>query len=182
MPSEIIASILEDHGDVLAHYASKYYDPVKAKEYYERTKQLKGKGSATASLTTNQRQGIGYAKNQIATSRQDELKQLAAKREAKLNDAAKRIKAKLEELIAKRADAILKRLEHLPKDADPKMVSNLMKSHSENVNKARREASKELQSTMKSVRDTFKKARDDVNAKYNKAQATEESNIRANVR
>ena len=29
----------------LAHYASKYYDPVKAHEYYERTKKLKGRSS-----------------------------------------------------------------------------------------------------------------------------------------
>lgn len=29
--------------DILAHYASKYYDPVKAREYYLRTRELKGR-------------------------------------------------------------------------------------------------------------------------------------------
>lgn len=179
MPSEIIQSILEDHGDTLAHYASQYYDPVKAKEYYERTKQLKGKQPAT---TKSQSEAIGYAKNQIATAKKTELTKLAAQREAKLKATAERIKSKLNELIEKRADAILKRLENLPADADPELVSKLAKSHSENVSKARAQASKELQKTVKSIRDTFAKARTDVTAKYSKAQATEESNIRANVR
>lgn len=38
--------------DYFAHYASKYYDPVKAHEYYERTKQLKGRIVKRASAST----------------------------------------------------------------------------------------------------------------------------------
>lgn len=33
--------------DALAHYASPYYDPKKAHEYYERTKKLKGRKTGT---------------------------------------------------------------------------------------------------------------------------------------
>lgn len=177
---ELIHSILDQHGDnTLAHYASPYYDPVKAKEYYERTKQLKGRQPATSS---SQREAIGYAKNQIKTAKTKELQSLAARREARLKESAERIKSRLDKLIQQRADAILKRLERLPEDASPELVSKLMKTNSKNVNKARAQASKELASTVSGIRKSFAKARDEINKKYSKAQATEEANIRANVR
>ena len=63
---------------VLIHssYKSEYYDPVKAHEYYERTKQLKGYdnrygGKRTSSRTLNEkgRQVAGYVKQQINARR-----------------------------------------------------------------------------------------------------------------
>lgn len=36
-----------DINEPLQHYASPYYDPVKAHEYYMRTRELKGRRSAT---------------------------------------------------------------------------------------------------------------------------------------
>jgi len=50
--------------DFLAHYASEYYDPVKAHEYYERTKHLKGRRS-TSKLSSEGREIWNYTKNQI---------------------------------------------------------------------------------------------------------------------
>lgn len=40
-------------GDSLKHYASEYYDPVKAHEYYEAHKQLKGRKKGTSEDTSS---------------------------------------------------------------------------------------------------------------------------------
>lgn len=46
-------------------YASKYYDPVKAHEYYEQHKKLKGKTASTASLNETGKKASSYVKSQI---------------------------------------------------------------------------------------------------------------------
>jgi hypothetical protein len=48
-------------------YASQYYDPVKAHEYYERTKQLKGR--STSGMSDEQKKTWGYVKNEIMTDK-----------------------------------------------------------------------------------------------------------------
>lgn len=48
----------------LQHYASPYYDPKKAHEYYEAHKQLKGRTS-TSSLTDTGKEAASYVKSQI---------------------------------------------------------------------------------------------------------------------
>ena len=49
----------------LAHYASKYYDPVKAHEYYEKTKQLKGRSRSTGKLSDEGKQVWEVTKSNI---------------------------------------------------------------------------------------------------------------------
>lgn len=143
--------------DTLAHYSSPYYDPAKAHEYYERTKKLKGGGSASASLSKPSDSGFTKAKltgakdkdlDAIKAERDEKLTALRTKAEAK----SQAIQAKLADAIAKKADAILKRMENLPEDADPDLVKKLMASHSKNANKARQQAHKEMASVMTSIR------------------------------
>ena len=45
--------------NTIAHYASKYYDPVKAHEYYMRTRKLKGRNS-TSGLNEKGREAARY--------------------------------------------------------------------------------------------------------------------------
>lgn len=54
--------------DELKHYASEYYDPVKAHEYYERTKQLKARKS-TAKLNEAGKAAADYVKDSLTTKR-----------------------------------------------------------------------------------------------------------------
>ena len=58
----------EDEEDWLAHYANPYYDPVKAHEYYMRTRELKGRTS-TAGLNEEGRLRAQAAKTQIQENR-----------------------------------------------------------------------------------------------------------------
>ena len=52
---------------VLRHYASPYYDPEKAHEYYMRTRELKGR--STTSLNDEGKKIWSYTKNNIKSER-----------------------------------------------------------------------------------------------------------------
>lgn len=61
------------HGNTLKHaYASPYYDPVKAHEYYEEHKKLKGRTS-TSGLNEKGREAASYVKKQIDDRRTSDL-------------------------------------------------------------------------------------------------------------
>ena len=100
-------------GDFLAHYASEYYDPAKAREYYLRTRELKGKQS-TSELTRkgdkggNERrtQAWSYAKNQISEAKKGSLEALSAKRKEVVDRARDNAQARREEISAKLTDLI----------------------------------------------------------------------------
>lgn len=52
---------------VLRHYASPYYDPEKAHEYYMRTRELKGR--STTSLNDEGKKIWSYTKNNIKSEK-----------------------------------------------------------------------------------------------------------------
>lgn len=59
-------SAFEDDDELaLVHYASKYYDPVYAHEYYMKHRKLKGRGASTDVLTTDGKITAGYEKAAI---------------------------------------------------------------------------------------------------------------------
>lgn len=87
----------------LMHYASPYYDPVKAHEYYERTKELKGRNRSLlnddgkkvwdytkANITAEKK----YVLDQESKSNQERIEQLRTS----ANEAKERITKKLQEL------------------------------------------------------------------------------------
>lgn len=83
----------------LAHYASPYYDPVKAHEYYMRNRELKGRQS-TAGLNEEGRSHAAYIKEQINSERDSKLearqRQYQSDQKKALEDRDKTIKDKLE--------------------------------------------------------------------------------------
>lgn len=62
----------KEKDDELKHYASPYYDPVKAHEYYMRTRQLKGRKS-TARLNDAGKEAAQYVKEQLRTERNQKV-------------------------------------------------------------------------------------------------------------
>lgn len=66
-------NIGEGYGPTKTAYASKYYDPVKAHEYYEQHKQLKGRTRSASSLNDEGKEKWEYVKNQIVTEKQSRL-------------------------------------------------------------------------------------------------------------
>lgn len=81
--------------DDLYHYASPYYDPQKAHEYYERTKKLKGRKS-TSSLNDEGKAAAKQVKEALSTERQGRVEehrvstqqQIDAKKESIKSDIA----------------------------------------------------------------------------------------------
>lgn len=53
-------------------YANKYYDPVKAHEYYEKHKKLKGRTS-TKGFSQNQKEMAAYVKNQLNEEKKQKI-------------------------------------------------------------------------------------------------------------
>lgn len=104
----------EIQNDSLLHYASKYYDPVKAHEYYEEHKQLKGRRS-TSKFNEEGKQVWGYAKKQITSEKNYKSKALSADYKAKVQEyrasakeARERISAELKEKLASITDSAQK--------------------------------------------------------------------------
>ena len=64
-------------GNYLVHYASKYYDPVKAHEYYMRHRQLSGnfrKSYSTTKMNATGQKAFAYVNNQINKKRDAAIK------------------------------------------------------------------------------------------------------------
>lgn len=92
----------------LAHYASKYYDPAKAREYYLANRELKSRQSRSdlavkgnKDRTAERQQAWDYAKNQISESRKAELENLSLSRQQFVDEARKNAQARREEISAK---------------------------------------------------------------------------------
>lgn len=90
--------------DYLAHYASKYYDPVKAHEYYLRTRELKGRRSSS-NLNAEGKKVWSYTKNEISTAKKSDVQEEKNNRDnqikelrAKADKTRESISSKLEEL------------------------------------------------------------------------------------
>lgn len=87
----------------LIHYASKYYDPVKAHEYYIRTRELKGR--STSRLSDEGKKIWGYTKNQITDEKNKKLEEEKENSDKEIedlrsaaNEMRERISEKLYEL------------------------------------------------------------------------------------
>lgn len=62
----------EEDDEELKHYASPYYDPVKAHEYYLKNRELKGRRS-TAGLNDEGKNAARYVKEQLTSERKQKV-------------------------------------------------------------------------------------------------------------
>ena len=89
-----------DIDELLQHYASPYYDPVKAHEYYMRTRELKGRRSTTK-LNDEGKEIWAYTKNEITSEKKEKVKEEQEKREQKIAELRAKAKATREQISAK---------------------------------------------------------------------------------
>ena len=92
---------MRNKSTILIHaYASPYYDPVKAHEYYEEHKKLKGNGrnTSTASLNETGKKAALYVKKQIDDEKESETKQLKNSTLDKVKQANEQTKSEIEKL------------------------------------------------------------------------------------
>lgn len=82
-------------------YASKYYDPVKAHEYYEKHKQLKGrkrKRGSTAGMSDKGKSVAAYVKERITTQKKADIAEISARLSDKIAEMRAELKEKLQGL------------------------------------------------------------------------------------
>lgn len=146
----------------LAHYASEYYDPAKAREYYLRTRELKGR-----QLTTKaEKEAFNYAnanigaaeKNDVAKAAEaqkaalEKIQATAAGRQAEIRDKIKAIlanlandkKAQIEQISKDVADQIAA-LPEIPKNISKDARAKLVEQRQEEIDKIRGDAKTKIQ-------------------------------------
>lgn len=98
--------------DSIAHYASPYYDPVKAHEYYERTKKLKGRRTGT-SLNDSGREAKTYVRNRINTKRDQDLKNAESQSKKRTEERKNSAERETYDNIRKESEELGKKLDEL---------------------------------------------------------------------
>lgn len=153
----------------LEHYASEYYDPVKAHEYYERTKQLKGR--TTSGMSDKQKEAWAYTKDQISTKKKSKIELEQEAKEKKIEqlrtsatEMRERISEKLKALSEKLTeDAESERekvseetkakIEAVPKNLPPEKRAKLIAEIRDDASKSREGISKGTKAERKSASD-----------------------------
>lgn len=140
--------------DVIAHYASPYYDPEKAHEYYMKNRELKGRNSSGTSTTdntisTSKLNDEGKAiwtqvKGNIKDEKKAVKKQIDAQRDAQIAELKKKTGASQEKMFAK--------LEKL-QNAFVKKKGSFDKAAKSSFSKEK--ASRELTATIQALRQSY---------------------------
>lgn len=163
----------------LQHYASQYYDPVKAHEYYERTKKLKGR--TTSGMSEEQKEAWSYTKDQISTEKKAKIQTEQEAKEAKIEqmrataaEMRERISEKLKllsERLSKEAESDREKIEEerqakidalpeIPKNISPAKRAKLMEERKKEIADIRNEASEgksKISDETKTERETGRK-------------------------
>ena len=137
----------------LRHYASKYYDPVKAHEYYMRNRELKGRRS-TSKLSDEGKKVWQYTKQQITEEKKSKVeaeKEVKDQKTEELREKAsatrERITAKLKELnekLSKKANADKESIEK-KRESD---LENIRKKAVEDVDKLEKNLTSAIEKLM----------------------------------
>lgn len=130
--------------DSLQHYSSPYYDPVKAHEYYEAHKKLKGRTS-TAGLNEEGRKVASYVKSQITAEKKHRLEANTEDRKAQIQskrDARDREVEAHKTQMNQKIDSLRSMLKGMSKEqraANRERVNGLI-AELRNENRAKRES------------------------------------------
>jgi hypothetical protein len=81
----------------LTHYASQYYDPVKAHEYYEQHKKLKGRTS-TKGFSQDQKITAQYVKKQLTEERRAKTEQSKEKTKSDIKNHTRQMQSEIASL------------------------------------------------------------------------------------
>lgn len=145
----------------LAHYASEYYDPAKAREYYLRTRELKGQQNASdltvkngkkvnRERTDERKQAWAYAKNQIGENKKADLKAISEERKQIVDHARETSQARREEISNKLSNLLKLLTDQRSSDADSisadeeAELDQVEKRRADKTRKIRQEAEKKV--------------------------------------
>lgn len=144
----------------LMHYASEYYDPVKAHEYYEEHKKLKGRKS-TASLNEKGQAAAMYAKDQINQKRDKDIEAEGVRKQSKIDQASDKKEADTEAAKSEKDKIVSQYTEHTQRSID--QLRNELKNMSASQKKAK---SEEINRRIQSLREENASRKAEFMAKY----------------
>lgn len=133
----------------LAHYASKYYDPVKAHEYYEEHKQLKGRQKVT--LTEEGRAIAKNVKENMNAEKKSKIQASNANTKTIVDSNAKHLKNKVASL-----NKFLQQLSKPEREAQKERIHNMISSLRARNNEARKNLMEKKKNTNESIRADYK--------------------------
>lgn len=171
------------------HYASEYYDPVKAREYYLRTRELKGRSSA--GMSKEQKEALAVTNDGIRTAKKGALDKASTDTKTQLDSlqasaeaARARIEAKLTSFLAQ-----LNGQTPIPANASPKLRAFMKRQRAAHTAAAKKSARAELQqvgtelkAAVQAARDAYAATKKSVVEKYDTAAQTEYDNIRTQIK
>lgn len=144
----------------LAHYASPYYDPKKAHEYYMRTRELKGRKS-TATLNDQGKAAAKYVKEQLTTERKEKQQDSRDETNADISS----VKSRAQQNIESARDRKLQQIENHKQLMNAKIET--LRASLEGLSGAEKKAkSAEVKADISSLREQNKAQRDELNAEY----------------
>lgn len=150
----------EVDSDELKHYASPYYDPVKAHEYYERTKKLKGRKS-TAGLNDEGKAAAKYVKEQIDAEKKQKIQSSKDLQNKNIQTSSASTKASRKQAQERKAATIKAKSEKLKTE-----VASLRESY-KGLSKEERAAKKEqVDAQIADLRAQNKAEREKLSAEY----------------
>lgn len=115
-----------DKNNTLVHYSSQYYDPVKAHEYYEQHKKLKGR--TTSGLNETGRKAVDYVKAEINKERDSKI----SDEHSKYSKDLKAYTSRANSLVRSLKDKLKKMNKAQLKIFGPKILEQLNKLKMEN--------------------------------------------------
>lgn len=140
---------ITDTDTFLAHYASKYYDPVKAHEYYEEHKQLKGRQKVT--LTEEGRAIAKNVKENMNAEKKSKIQTNNENTKAITDSNAKHLKNKVASL-----NKFLQQLSKPEREAQKERIHNMISSLRARNKEARKNLMEKKKNTNESIRADYK--------------------------
>lgn len=135
--------------EYLMHYASKYYDPVKAHEYYEEHKKLKGRNSVT--LTDEGRSIAKSVKENINKEKTDTLKRSNEATKSIVDSNAAHLRNKVASL-----NKFLQQLSPKEREAQKERIQTMISSLRMRNETARKRLEEKKKNTNESIRSDYK--------------------------
>ena len=147
----------------LMHYASEYYDPKKAHEYYEQHKQLKGNTKvSTVGLSAEGKRVASYVRNQINEKRSKKLseeEERAQKEREIRQDAQKRTMEQHRMIMNQRITSLQNLLKRMTpqqrKDKTAKILYTIQKLREDNDKKRESLQNKYKEDSMKITKESM---------------------------
>lgn len=159
----------------LLHYASKYYDPVKAHEYYEEHKKLKGRKS-TAGLNDDGKAAAKYVKDRLTTEKKSKQQDVKDKTSAAISDIKDKMSTKLESEKALTKSTIEQHKQAMQGRIDQlKSTLNNMSSENKKLHK------EQIQEMITNLRAENAAEREKLNARYKATSTRLRSNQKSTV-